>query len=497
SELNLLLKVAEEMQVTPWIGIRAKLTTKGAGKWQSSSGPFAKFGLTIPEIIQAVRILKDAGKEDCLKLFHFHMGSQLPDIATIKDAVKEGARIYAKLRKMGLPIHYFDIGGGLGVDYEGSRTTSNSSINYSLEEYTSDVVYNLQQVCENEEVPEPHIVSESGRAVVAFHSCIIMNVFGSIEIGSPRVVAPAKPDAEEGDLVREMREIVEGVNAKNALESYHDAVAKKDEALEAFRLGILGLEERAIVESLFWELTKKLVVITRKMRRVPIDLQGLDESLADQYLANFSLFQSALDHWAFDQLFPVVPVHRLAEAPTRESTLVDITCDSDGKIDEFIGVDASNKTVRLHTLRPNEPYFIGMFLTGAYQDIMGDMHNLFGRTNEVHVFVDDEDPEDFYIETVIRGDIVSDVLQRVQYEPREVLKRVKAVIDQRVKDQQLKPKEGVAMLDFLEATLTGYTYLQPMVADGSEKLTLETIKQARPQSGPANGHAGGADSKAG
>ena len=496
SELPLILRVANEMGVEPIIGLRAKLTTKGAGKWEKSSGDFAKFGLTIPEIIEAVRILREAGKENALQLFHFHVGSQLTDIRTIKDAVKEGARIYAKLRKMGIPIQYFDIGGGLGVDYEGSRTTSNSSINYSLEEYTSDVVYNLQQVCENEEVPEPHIVSESGRAVVAYHSCIVMNIFGSIEIGSPRVVAPAKPGAEEADQVREMREIVEGVTAKNALESYHDAAAKKDEALEAFRLGILGLEERAIVESLFWELTKKLVTITKKMRRVPIDLQGLDESLADQYLANFSLFQSALDHWAFDQLFPVVPIHRLGEAPTRESTLVDITCDSDGKIDEFIGVEESNKTVRLHALRPNEPYFIGMFLTGAYQDIMGDMHNLFGRTNEVHVFVDDEDPEDFYIETVIRGDIVSDVLERVQYEPREVIKRVKAVVDQRVKDQQLKPKEGVGMIDFLEATLAGYTYLQPMVADGSEKLTLETIKQARPPppATPANGtHA---DSKA-
>jgi len=492
SELPLILRVASEMGVEPILGVRAKLTTKGAGKWEKSSGDFAKFGLTIPEIIEAVRLLREAGKEHTLQLFHFHVGSQLTDIRTVKDAVKEGARIYAKLRKMGMPLQYFDIGGGLGVDYEGTRTTSNSSINYSLEEYTSDIVYNLQQVCENEEVPEPHIVSESGRAVVAYHSCIIMNVFGSIEIGSPRLVAPAAPGAEEADLVREMREIVEGVNAKNALESYHDAVAKKDEALEAFRLGILGLEERAIVESLFWELTKKLVVITKKMRRVPIDLQGLDVSLADQYLANFSLFQSALDHWAFDQLFPVVPIHRLGESPTRESTLVDITCDSDGKIDEFIGLDESNKTVRLHTLRPNEPYFIGMFLTGAYQDIMGDMHNLFGRTNEVHVFVDDEDPEDFYIETVIRGDIVSDVLERVQYEPREIVKRVKSVIDQRVKDQLLKPKEGVAILEFIEATLRGYTYLHPMVADGSEKLTLETIKQTRPPNaapGPGNGSA--------
>jgi arginine decarboxylase len=478
SELPLVLRVANEMGVEPLIGLRAKLTTKGVGKWEKSSGDFAKFGLTIPEIIEAVRILKEAGRESALRLFHFHVGSQLTDIRTVKDAVKEGARIYAKLRKMGMPIEYFDIGGGLGVDYEGSRTTGLSSINYTLEEYCNDVIYNVQQICENEEVPTPNLVSESGRAVVAYHSCIIMNVFGSIEIGQPRVLPAPTPD--EADIVREMREIVDGVNQKNALEFYHDAQAKKDEALEAFRLGILGLEERAVVESLFWELTKKLVPITRRMRRVPEDLRGLDTKLADQYLANFSLFQSALDHWAFDQLFPVMPVHRLNEAPTREATLVDITCDSDGKIDEFIGPDESRQTVRLHPLRGNEPYFIGMFLTGAYQDIMGDMHNLFGRTHEVHVFSDDEDPEDFYMESVYPGDIFSDVLGRVQYEPRELLKRIKGVIEQKVKEQALKPKEGVGMVDFLEGTLKSYTYLQPMLSGGNEKLTLEAIKAGRP-----------------
>ena len=493
SELPLLLRVAAEMGVEPLVGLRAKLTTKGVGKWEKSSGDFAKFGLTIPEIIQAVQILKDAGKEQSLVLFHFHVGSQLTDIRTIKDAVKEGARIYAKLRKMGMPVRYFDLGGGLGVDYMGSRNTDDSSTNYTLEEYTGDIVYNVQQICESEDVPEPHIVSESGRAISAYHSCIIMNIFGSIEIGGPKqpLLAAAEDaasarqrgaDEEEpmGErLVREMREIVEGLTQKNALESFHDAQAKKDETLDAFRLGLLELEQRAIVESLYWDLVKRLVPLTRKMRRVPEDLQDLDTQLADQYLANFSLFQSALDHWAFDQLFPVMPVHRLDEPPGRESTLVDITCDSDGKIDEFVGVDGSRPTVRLHALRPNEPYFIGMFLTGAYQDIMGDMHNLFGRTNEVHVFSDDEDPEDFYIETIIPGDLISDVLSRVQYEPREILKRVKAVVDQKVKEQTLKPKEGVAMMEFLEATMRGYTYLQPMVAGGSEKLTQSAIEAMR------------------
>jgi arginine decarboxylase len=327
-------------------------------------------------------------------------------------------------------------------------------------------------------VPVPNLVSESGRALTAYHSCIIMNVFGNIEIGSPKVAIPTNAEEFGVEIVKQMREIVDGVTPKSALESYHDATAKKDEALDAFRLGLIGLEERAAVEAMFWELMKKLVPLTKKMRRVPEDLQDIETKLADQYLANFSLFQSALDHWAFDQLFPVMPVHRLDEAPTHEATLVDITCDSDGKIDEFVGPESSAPTVKLHDIRGNEPYFIGMFLTGAYQDIMGDMHNLFGRTNEVHVFVDDEDPEDFYLETVIPGDIVSDVLARVQYEPREMLRRVKTAIDARVKDPQfpLKPKDGVAIMDFLEQTLRSYTYLLPMSADGSERITPAAVK---------------------
>jgi arginine decarboxylase len=495
SELPLLLRVANEMGVEPMIGLRAKLTTKGVGKWEKSSGDFAKFGLTIPEIIQAVRVLREAGKEHTLKLFHFHVGSQLTDIRTIKAAVTEGTRIYADLRNMGLPIEYFDVGGGLGVDYEGSRTTSDSSVNYTLDEYCNDIVYNIQQICAEEGVAEPNIISESGRAVVAFHSCIIMNIFGSIEIGAPK----ADLGHTDEKLVREMKELVDGINAKNALEYYHDAQQRKDQALDAFRLGILGLEERAAVENLYWDLLRKLIPITKRMRRVPEDLAGLEYKLADQFLANFSLFQSALDHWAFDQLFPVMPVHRLDEPPTREATLVDITCDSDGKIDEFVSIDGSRPTVRLHALRGNEPYFIGMFLTGAYQDIMGDMHNLFGRTNEVHVFSDDEDPEDFYIETVVPGDIMSDVLMRVQYEPRELVKKVKTIVDAKVKEGHLKPKEGVAMLEFLESQVRSYTYLIPMSADGSDRvsqadiaaLKTKTPPAGAPSAAPANGNGHG------
>jgi arginine decarboxylase len=461
SELPHLIRLAEEMGVEPLIGLRSKLTTKGTGKWESSGGDFAKFGLTIPELIQAVRLLKAKGKEHCAKLLHFHVGSQLTDIRVVKDAINEGARVYAKLRKMGLPIEYFDVGGGLGVDYVGTHTNDqSSSVNYSLEEYVGDVVYNLQRVCANEGVPEPNIVSESGRAVTAHHSCVIMNVFGHIEIGAPDEIAAASvPQPNEPKVVREMRDIVAGLTARNKAEAYHDAVAKKDEALQMFKLGILGLEERAVVESLFWKLCRGLVALNRGKKRLPRDTRDLGDKIADQFMANFSLFQSAPDHWAFDQLFPIVPLHRMNEPPTRDCTIVDITCDSDGKIDRFIEGEGVDETLSLHALRPGEPYFLGLFLTGAYQDVMGDMHNLFGRVNEIHVFVDDEDPEDFYIEEVIPGDRIEQVLARMQYGPDDLARRMKYALDQKVKEGVIRPKEGVQLADFFEQVMRGYTYL--------------------------------------
>ena len=455
SELEVLLQLADEMNVQPLIGLRSKLTTKGTGKWESSSGDFAKFGLTAPELIEAVRLLKSTGREKQAVLFHFHVGSQLTDIHTVKDAVNEGARIYAKLHKMGLGMEYFDVGGGLAVDYEGSRSLHVSSMNYTAEEYAADVIEKVMQICADEEVPHPHLVSESGRAITAHHSCILMNVFGHIEIGSGQPLEI--PDSEP---VTQMREIVESLTAKNARETYHDAVSKKEEVLSAFKLGVVGLEERAEVERLFWKLCRALVQINKRRKRVPHDTRELGDQIADQYMANFSLFQSAPDHWAFDQLFPIVPIHRLDEAPTRDSTIVDITCDSDGKIDRFIENDQIDETLALHPLIPGQPYYLGMFLTGAYQDIMGDMHNLFGRVNEVHVYADDDDPEDFYLETVIPGDTIEKVLARVQYEPPDLAKRVKAALDQRVRDGSLKPKEGVGLSDFFDQVMRGYTYLR-------------------------------------
>ncbi|MFL5301849.1 MAG: biosynthetic arginine decarboxylase [Anaeromyxobacteraceae bacterium] len=472
SELPHLLRLADEMQVEPMIGLRSKLTTRGTGKWEGSSGDFAKFGLTTPELIHAVRILKEARKEHCAKLLHFHVGSQLTEIRVVKDAVNEGARVYAKLRKMGLPIEYFDVGGGLGVDYVGTHTAANgtsgatiaSSVNYTLEEYVGDVVYNLQRICSNENVPEPHLVSESGRAITAHHSCVVMNVFGRVEIGSQEEIAAASVAApDEAKVVREMREIVAGLTPRNRAEAYHDASAKKEEALQMFKLGILGLEERAVVESLFWKLCRGLVALNRGKKRLPRDTRDLGDKIADQYQANFSLFQSAPDHWAFDQLFPIVPLHRLAEPPTRDCTIVDITCDSDGKIDRFIeGGEGVDETLSLHALKPGEAYFLGLFLTGAYQDVMGDMHNLFGRVNEIHVFVDDEDPEDFYIEEVIPGDRIEQVLSRMQYTPEDLARRVKNALDGKVKEGVIRPKEGVQLADFFEHVMRGYTYLSGM-----------------------------------
>ncbi|HEX9307098.1 MAG TPA: biosynthetic arginine decarboxylase [Anaeromyxobacter sp.] len=463
SELPQLLKLADEMGVEPMIGLRSKLTTRGTGKWEGSSGDFAKFGLTVPELINAVKILKDAGKEHCAKLLHFHVGSQLTEIRVVKDAVNEGARVYAKLRKMGLGVEYLDVGGGLGVDYVGTPSSQSSTVNYTMDEYVGDVVYNVQRVCMNEGVPEPHIVSESGRAVTAHHSCIIMNVFGHIEIGSAEEIAAAsQAQPNEPKVVREMREIVQGMTPRNRAEAYHDAAAKKDEALQMFKLGILGLEERAVVESLFWKLVRGIADLNRGKKRLPRETRDLGDKIADQYMANFSLFQSAPNHWAFDQLFPMVPLHRMQEVPTKDCTIVDITCDSDGKIDRFIendGVDGVDETLSLHALTAGEPYYLGMFMTGAYQDIMGDMHNLFGRVNEIHVFVDDEDPEDFYIEEVIPGDTIEKVLSRVQYEPAELFRRVKLALDTKVKESAIRPKEGVGLADFYESVMKGYTYL--------------------------------------
>ncbi|MFZ4713535.1 MAG: biosynthetic arginine decarboxylase [Bacteriovoracaceae bacterium] len=458
SELDELMAIAKEMDVEPVIGIRAKLSTKGSGKWANSGGDHAKFGLTIPEIISAVKYLKKIDRLQCLKLFHFHIGSQIPEIRTIKDAITEGARVYAKLRKMGAPIEYFDVGGGVGVDYDGSKSNYHSSMNYTLKDYAGDVIYILKQICDLEDVEHPHIVSETGRAVTAHHSCVVFPVFGTVEKGNTDF--STEKSIGEHILVENMRDLLTDLKSNNVQEIYNDALAKKDECTSAFKLGILDLDERAKIETIFWQICKELVHLTRNEEDLPEELEKLQSQMAEQYLCNISIFQSAPDTWGIGQVLPVVPIRRLNEEPTRHGTIADITCDSDGKIDCFLGGAKHKNTLPLHEIKEGEQYLVGLFLTGAYQDIMGDMHNLFGRLNEVHIFCDDDDPEDFYIEEFIQGNTAQEVLSTLQYAPQSMAQTVKKSIEKQIQRGKLRPREGVDLTDFYEKCLGSYTYLR-------------------------------------
>ena len=457
SELYQVISSARELGVTPQIGIRTKLYSKGSGKWESSGGETAKFGLTTPELLHAVHVLRKEGLQDSFRLLHFHIGSQITNIKTIKDAVKEGTRIYAKLQKMGLNLEFMDVGGGLGVDYDGSRTSFESSINYSLTEYVNDVVYSIQEVCRAEEVAEPTIVSESGRALVAHHSVLIVNVFGTIEVGATPM--EMEETSDEDAVVKEMRYLSHHLTSKNVLEHFHDAIQRKDEALSMFKLGFLSLEDKAKVEHLFWQICKTIAKNSAGMKYVPDEVEALNKHLADQYLCNFSLFQSMPDHWAIQHLFPIVPVHRHEEEPVRNATLVDITCDSDGKVCKFIDLRDIRDTLPLHAFKSSDPYYLGFFLMGAYQDIMGDLHNLFGRVHEVHVFLDETEDGGYYIEEVIHGNNIAGVLSWIQYSATDLAKRVKEQIDAKVREGHIKPREGVELQNFYEGVLNGYTYV--------------------------------------
>ncbi len=458
SELHKILKLSREMNVEPMIGLRAKMAIKGSGKWSDSGGEKAKFGLTIAEMLTAVQILRDEGSLNSLKLFHFHIGSQVTDIRTIKEVVREGARIFAKLSQLGAPLEYFDVGGGLGVDYDGSQSTNDSSMNYKLNDYASDIVYILKEICDAEKVPHPNIVSESGRAITARHSCVITNVIDKIETSFTDY--DTTKISGEHSLVSNMRELFESVNLENAQETYNDALDIKKDCLSAFRLGILKLEERATLETLFWKVTKRISSLLPEMEFIPDNLYDIDQGIAPQYLCNFSIFQSAPDLWAIGQLLPIVPITKLNIKPQNNGTLVDITCDSDGKINKFIDINETKNLLPLHELTPNEDYYIGLFLTGAYQDVMGDLHNLFGRLNEVHVFCDDEDPTDFYIEEVIKGSSAESVLKAMQYNPEAMAYTMKKNIDRQIASGKINPREGVRLVDFYEECLESYTYLK-------------------------------------
>ena len=469
SELRLLLDAAKEAGVRPLIGLRVKLQTTGIGKWRSSSGHFAKFGLTTPEILAAVETLKAEGLSDCLKLVHFHIGSQICDIRVIKDAVREGARYYTKLRKMGLGVEYLDCGGGLGVDYDGTHTAVESSMNYNLREYVADVVYSVQEVCKQEKVPEPNLITESGRSMVAHHAVLVVNVFGSIEAGATPIEFRETPD--EHQVVRELREALKSLNPKNIAESFHDGQQHLEESFTLFKLGYLGLEDKAKVEHLYWRLCIEIGKLLPKAKFVSEDLLEMQKALNDQYLCNFSLFQSLPDSWAIGQLFPIMPLHRLAEEPTRRASLVDITCDSDGKITNFACHRSAGGTLPVHAL-DGKPYYLGFFLMGAYQATMGDIHNLFGRVNEVHVFQDPAEDKGYYIEETIQGQTVRDVLTGIQYSDFELVRMIKEAADAQIKSGGLKPREAADLVDRYEAVLSEYTYVDHLpTADENKLLT--------------------------
>ena len=462
-ELRQIITVSKQVGVEPLIGIRARLLSKGAGKWAESGGENAKFGLSTADLLAATELLKAEKLEHCFKLLHFHIGSQVPDILTIKKAVQEAARFYAKLYKMGYPIQYMDVGGGLGVDYDGSHTAYDSSTNYSLQEYTNDIVYYVADVCNAEGVAHPDIISESGRALVAHHSVLVVEVFGSIEKTRQEIKFEYGP--ADHRLVKELLDIRDNLGRMNKLEAWHDALERKEDAHQMFTLGMLELPDKAKIESLYWEISAAVVQTFKGQAYIPEEIRHLEDHLGDQYLCNFSVFQSLLDHWALGQLFPIMPIHRLDERPSREATLVDITCDSDGCINKFVDLRDVRDTLPLHPLRTNgngaqEPYYLGFFLMGAYQDIMGDLHNLFGRVNEVHIFLEPDEPAGYYVEEVIEGNTVLQSLTAVQYEEGELKRQMKAQVDAAIKSDRLKPSEGMRLLDDYERGLREYTYLR-------------------------------------
>ena len=456
SELDAIIRISAETGVKPMIGLRAKLLTRGEGKWALSTGDNAKFGLNTAEILFAVEKLRQAKLTQCLRLIHFHVGSQVPNIITIKNAVIEATRFYCQLTKMGFPMGYLDVGGGLGIDYDGSRTNFESSMNYSLEEYARDVVFNIREICRGAGVPEPDIISESGRAVVAQHSMLVVEVFE--RINKRESLGQQHQPKVKHKVVTDLEILLKNKARLGRLERYHDAIQKKEEAISLFNLGYLDIENRAAAEAIFWQICEQIDKEGPQKGYQTEELHDLKKHLADQYVCNFSVFQSLLDHWALKQLFPIAPLHRLKEKPSVNAILVDITCDSDGKIGSFIDLQDVKEYITLHPLN-SQPYYLGIFFTGAYQDIMGDLHNLFGRVNEIHVFLEEDEPNGFYIEEALAGSRVADVIEGVQYQQEELCRRMKQQIDAATRKDMVKPREGVRWLEFYESQMLAKTYL--------------------------------------
>jgi arginine decarboxylase len=456
TELGLILKYAAKVGVRPQIGMRVKLAARGSGRWQSSGGYRSKFGLTMAEVLRGLEELKALGMADCFKLLHFHLGSQIPDIQIVKGALIEAARIYTELSKAGAGLDYLDVGGGLGVDYDGSQTNFQSSVNYTLEEYANDVVYHIQTVCDDEKVRHPTIISESGRAIVSYHSALVFNVLGVAAFGAEKITENIRPDEVEQPLI-DMLQTYQNLSVHNALESYHDAQQALDMTLSLFRAGYLPLSQRCEAENLYFAILVKLKNLVAQMDDVPEDLQGLDDIMADTYFCNFSLFQSCPDSWAIKQLFPVMPIHRLDTPPTQHAVLGDISCDSDGKIDTFIDRQDVKRTLALHSFN-GDPYYLGVFLIGAYQEILGDLHNLFGDTHAVHVSLDDSGR--VVLDTVVKGDTVKEVLDYVEFDTTTLLRKLRNDVEAAVRQGSITYAESGRLLEFYEEGLHGYTYLE-------------------------------------
>jgi len=471
SELRLLVAQAAELGVRPKFGARVKISATGSGKWAESGGDRSKFGITITELVKLIDEVSATGLSDGFKLLHFHMGSQILDIQNLKQAVKEIVRIYATLRKRGLEIEYLNVGGGMGVNYEAGEVTSPHGINYTLQEYVNSVVYTVKEVCDAEKVPYPTLVSESGRALTAHHSVLIVEVIAAnTRENNDEAVPPEKIDHPQ---VAEMAKILSSVADKSVrrkslglgvlLETFHDAAEKRQEISLLFELGYLSIEQKAVAEKLYWAVcgTINRMLQKRNPEQMPKDLMAMREQLIDQYLCDFSVFQSILDYWAIGQVFPIMPIQRLTEQPSRQAMLVDLTCDSDGKVDRFISPVGVKNSLEVHRLVEGESYYLGFFLMGAYQDILGDIHNLFGRVTEVHVYADAEEPDNYFIEKVIKGTTVQEILAVVQYFPNDLQRRMEQLIQQKVKDGLIRPKIGVQLLDQYSKAFHEYTYLGP------------------------------------
>ena len=465
TELDTILETSRRLGIQPVIGVRSKLGGRGAGRWSESGGMRSKFGLTTRQIVDLVEKLTREGALDCLQLLHFHIGSQVTDIRSIKTALREATRTLVSLHEMGVRVRYMDVGGGLGIDYDGSSTNFESSMNYTLAEYARDVVYHISEACAESGVPQPAIVTESGRALTAHHAVLVTEVLGVTEYATSEI--PVPPSTDEHEIVHNAASVSEGVTAKNFQESFHDAQQLRDEAMVLFNVGQLTLKDRARVEEFFWRACQKILRIIRGLPYVPDDLTHLERDMADTYFVNFSVFQSLPDSWAIGQLFPILPLHRHTEQPARRGVIADITCDSDGKIDRFIDLRDVKRTLELHALRPGEPYYMGFFLIGAYQEILGDMHNLFGDPNIVHVDLDEQRRP--RLTHVVRGDRIQEVLSYVEYFEQDLLARLRRHIERSLEAGQMAFEESAMLQRRYESGLASYTYLAREEEPGSSE----------------------------